>query len=199
MEVADLRFRPADGTEGSQIDGPVSRGRGRRCRLPKAYFVATGRLPVRPAADHPAPDALVSASLPAAPRDLPVAAGRRRSLRQTQIQGPSDRLFSYRHRRSSNCARQALPHRRHRPNVEARLRRDAPEGGAPHRERLPAPPDRRRPLQGPHRPHRQRNPLHHARQYEFGGAGHQGRPGGWRARLGARLRIRPPRTISIIG
>ena len=33
-------------------------------------------------------------------------------------------------------------------------------------------------------------PLHHARQYEFGGAGHQGRPGGWRARLGARLRIR---------
>ena len=30
---------------------------------------------------------------------------------------------------------------------------------------LPAPPDRRRPLQGPYRPHRQRNPLHHTRQY----------------------------------
>src|ERR1700723_1351226 len=30
----------------------------------------------------------------------------------------------------------------------------------------------------------------HARQYELGGAGHQGRPEGWRARLGARLRIR---------
>ena len=28
------------------------------------------------------------------------------------------------------------------------------------RRRLPAPPDRRRPLQGPHGPHRQRNPLH---------------------------------------
>ena len=45
-------------------------------------------------------------------------------------------------------------------------------------------------VQGPYRPHRQWNPLHHARQYELGGAGHQGRPGGWRARLGARLRIR---------
>ena len=56
--------------------------------------------------------------------------------------------------------------------------------------RLPAPPDRRRPLQGPHRPHRQRNPLHHARQYELSRAGHQGGPRRRRARLGARLRIR---------
>jgi transposase len=99
----------------------------------------------------------------------------------------SDRLFSYRPRRGSNCARQALPARRHRPNVEVRLRRAAREGGAPHRGGLPAPLDRRRPLQGPYRPHRQRNPLHHARQYELGGPRHQGRPGGWRARLGARL------------
>src|SRR3984885_4520314 len=111
-------------------------------------------------------------------RYLPLAASRRRSLRQTQIQGLSDRLLSYRHRRGSNCAGQALPARRHRPNVEARLRRDAREGGASHRRGLPAPPDRRRPLQGPYRPHRQRNPLHHARQYELGGPGHQGRPGG---------------------
>ena len=110
--------------------------------------------------------------------------------RQAQIQGLSDRLFPYRHRRGSNRAGQALPPRRHRSNVEVRLRRAAREGGAPHRGGLPAPPDRRRPLQGPHRPHRQRNPLHHARQYELGGAGHQGRPGRWRARLGARLRIR---------
>ena len=50
--------------------------------------------------------------------------------------------------------------------------------------------DRRRPLQGPHRPHRQRNPLRHPRQYELGGAGHQGRPRRWGASLGARLRIR---------
>src|SRR5580704_10387974 len=85
-----------------------------------------------------------------------------------QIQDLSDRLFSYRHRRSSNRAGQTLPARRHRPNVEVRLRRDAREGGAPHRGGLPAPPDRRRPLQGPYRPHRQRNPFHHARQYELG-------------------------------
>ena len=143
-----------------------------------------------PAAHDPASDALVPSPVSATPRDLPVAASRRRSLRQTQIQGLSDRLVSYRHRRGSNCARQARPARRHRPNVEVRLRRDAREGGASHRGGLPAPPDRRRPLQGPYRPRRQRNPLHHARLYEFGGAGHQGRPGGWRARLGARLRIR---------
>ena len=86
---------------------------------------------------------------------------------QTQIQDLSDRLFSYRHRRSSNRAGQALPARRHRSNVEVRLRRIAREGGAPHRGGLPAPPDRRRPLQGPHRPDRQRHPLHHARQTSF--------------------------------
>src|SRR5580693_4053665 len=148
------------------------------------------RLPLCAAAHDPASDALVPSPVSATPRDLPLAASRRRSLRQTQIQGLSDRLLSYRHRRGSNCAGQALPARRHRPNVEARLRRDAREGGASHRRGLPAPPDRRRPLQGPYRPHRQRNPLHHARQYELGGPGHQGRPGGWRARLGARLRIR---------
>ena len=62
---------------------------------------------------------------------------RRRSLRHTQIQGRSDRLVSYRHRRGSNRARQALPARRHRPNVEVRLRRDAREGGASHRGGLP--------------------------------------------------------------
>ena len=60
---------------------------------------------------------------------------------------------------------------------------------APHRGRLPAPPDRRRSSRSiPFSPTTE--PIHHARQYELGGSGHQGRPGGWRARLGARLRIR---------
>src|ERR1700677_806664 len=172
VESADLRFRSADRTQGAQIDGPVSRGRGCRRCFPKAYAVAARRLPLRLAADHPASDALVPSSVSATPWDLPVAAGRRRSLRQTQIQGLSDRLFPYRHRRGSNRARQALPHRRHRPNVEVRLRRDAREGGAPDCRRPPAPPDRRRPLQGPYRPDRQRNPLHHPRQYELSRVGH---------------------------
>jgi hypothetical protein len=67
----------------------------------------------------------VPSPMSATPRDLPAAAGRRRSLGQTQIQGLSDRLFSYRQRRGSNRARQALLARRDRPNVEVRLHRDA--------------------------------------------------------------------------
>ena len=53
---ADLRFRSADRAEGAQIDSPVSRGRGRRRCIPKAYFAAARRLPVRSAAHHPASD-----------------------------------------------------------------------------------------------------------------------------------------------
>ena len=109
---------------------------------------------------------------------------------QAKVQGLSDRLFSYRHRRSSNRAGQALPPRRDRPHLEVRLRRIAREGRAQHRRRLPAPPDRRRPLQGPHGAHRQRNPLHHARQHQLGRPGHQGRDRRRRAGLGACLRIR---------
>jgi hypothetical protein len=60
-------------------------------------------------ADDPASDAFVSSSLFATPWDLPAPAGRRRSLGQAQIQGLSDRLFPYRHRRSPNRRRQALP------------------------------------------------------------------------------------------
>jgi hypothetical protein len=81
--VSDL----ADGTEGAQIDGPVSRGRGRRRCLPKAYFVAARRLPLRPAGHPPASDALVPSSVSATRWDLAAAAGRRRSLRQAKIQG----------------------------------------------------------------------------------------------------------------
>src|SRR3984957_12827756 len=149
--------RPSpSGSRGSQFlifgQDPKSPGR-QSCQQRKrpslspseAYFVAARRLPIRPAADRPASDALVPPPVSAAPRDLSAAAGRRRILGQTQIQGLSDRLFSYRPRRSSNRAGQTLPHRRHRPNVEVRLRRVAREGGASHRGRLPAPPDRRRP------------------------------------------------------
>jgi hypothetical protein len=78
VERADFRRGCADGTEGAQIDGPVRRGRGRRRRFPKAYPVAARRLPLRPAADNPAPNALVSASLSAAPRRQPIAPSGRR-------------------------------------------------------------------------------------------------------------------------
>ena len=51
--------------------------------------------------------------------------------------------------------------------------------------RTPCSADRRRPLQGPYRPHRQRNPLHHPRQHELGSPRHQGRPRRRGACLGA--------------
>jgi len=54
-----------------------------------------------------------------------LAGGRRRSLRQAEIQGLPDRLFSYRHRRSPNRAGQTLSARCNRPNLEVRLRRIA--------------------------------------------------------------------------
>ena len=116
--------------------------------FPKAYFAAARRLPLCPAAHDPH---LTRSSLHRCLRRhgisrLPQVEGEASAKRK--FQGLSDRLLSYRHRRGSNCARQALPARRHRPNVEVRLRRDAREGGASHRGRLPAPPDRRRPLQG---------------------------------------------------
>ena len=69
-------------------------------------------------------DKEIAASL-ATPWDFPAPAGRRRNLRQAQIQGLSNRLFSSRHRRSPNRAGQALPAGRNRPNLEVRLRRVA--------------------------------------------------------------------------
>ena len=79
-----------------------ARGGGHHRRLSQAYAAAARRLPVRAAADDPASDALVAASLSAAPRHLPAAGGRRRSLGQTQIQDLSDWLLPYRHRRGSD-------------------------------------------------------------------------------------------------
>jgi hypothetical protein len=45
-------------------------------------------------------------------RNLPAATGRGRGLRQAEVQGLPNRLFSYRHRRGPNRAEQALPARR---------------------------------------------------------------------------------------
>src|ERR1700729_2257626 len=47
------------------------------------------------------------------------APSRRRSLAQEQVQGLSDRLFPYRHRRGSNRSGQALSHRCNRSDLEA--------------------------------------------------------------------------------
>ena len=75
--VADLPTGPKD----AAVDGAVDRGGGGHRRLPAAYAAAARRLPLRAAADDPAPDALVAASLPAAPRHQPAARGRGRQAR----------------------------------------------------------------------------------------------------------------------
>ena len=73
-----LGRRPADRAERAKFDGPVDRGRGDHRRLPPAYAAAARRLPLRPAGHHPASDALVPASLPAAPWHRPAAGCRGR-------------------------------------------------------------------------------------------------------------------------
>src|ERR1700728_3444005 len=121
--------------------------------------VAARRLPLRPAADNPAPNALVSASLSAAPRRQPIAPSGRRQRAAEEVQDLSDRLLPRRHRRSANRAGQALSLRRHRSNFQVRSRSARPQGQYAGRARLPRGPCRRRALQGRDRAHRQRNPI----------------------------------------
>ena len=56
-------------------------------------------------ADDPASDPLVPSSVPATPRHLPAAGGRRRGLAQEESSSLSDRLFPYRHRRGAHRAK----------------------------------------------------------------------------------------------
>jgi hypothetical protein len=60
----------------AEIHGSVGLGRGDHRGLPQAHAAAAGRLPLCPAGNHPAPDPLVTASLPAAPRPRSTAACR---------------------------------------------------------------------------------------------------------------------------
>ena len=53
--------------------------------------------------------------------------------------------------------------------------------------RLPPPSPRSRALQGPHRPDRQRHPVHHARRWGLGGPGDPGSSGKGRTLPGARF------------
>ena len=114
------------------------------------------------------------ASLPAAPRHRPAARCRGRQAGEEEVQGLSDRLLPHRHCRGANRTGQAPHVRRHRPDLEVRLRRAAREGHHSRFQRVPAAPDRSRPLQDPHRSHRQRHPVHHPRRRRIGCAADQG-------------------------
>jgi transposase-like protein len=79
--AADLRTGPKEPR--STVLSVEEEARGRR--LPEAYFVAARRLPLCFATDHPASDALVAASVPAALWNIEVAAGRRRNFAQAEV------------------------------------------------------------------------------------------------------------------
>ena len=85
----------------SQVDGAIARRGGRHRRLSAPHAVAAGRLPLCAAADDPASDALVTASLPAAARHQPIARGRGRQAGEEEVQGLPDRLLPYRHCRGA--------------------------------------------------------------------------------------------------
>src|ERR1700761_8509646 len=56
-------------------------------------------------ANHPAPDALIPASLSSASWDQPIAGSRREQAFEEKVQGLSNRLLSYRHRRGPDRRR----------------------------------------------------------------------------------------------
>ena len=74
---------PEDRSEGAALDGPDRGGRGDDRRVPASHAAAAGRLPLRAAADDPAPDAVSPSPLPAAAWHLPLA-GRRRGQAEAQ-------------------------------------------------------------------------------------------------------------------
>ena len=135
-----------------------------------AYFAAARRLPVRSAADRPASDPLVPSTGVCNATGSP---GCRRSkanaLRfKRKFEGPIQSAilaYSTSPRFETAQGKLYLLVAIDR-TCKVRLRRDAREGGAPHRGGLPAPPDRRRPYKVHAVLSRQRNSLHHTRQYE---------------------------------
>ena len=152
-------------------------------------FAAARRLPLRSAADHSASDALV----PYRCLSVMESRGCRRSKAQLRPSASSRPIRSaifistsprFEPRRANSISSS--------PSIgrQSRLRRVAREGGAPHCRGLPSPPDRRRPLQGPHLLlHRQRNPLHDAANQRKPRPTPRP-PSTPETRLGARLRIR---------
>jgi transposase InsO family protein len=64
MAEAQLRRRFADRSQRAHINGAVDRGGGDRRRFPAAHPVSARRLPLCAATDDPAPDPILTASLP---------------------------------------------------------------------------------------------------------------------------------------
>jgi transposase InsO family protein len=88
--VADLPTGPKEAKSTA-----LGRGRGDRRHLTQAHAAAAWWLSVYLAGDDPAPGKVVAAPLPATPRNLPAAGGRRRQGRPAQVQNLSDWLLLY--------------------------------------------------------------------------------------------------------
>jgi hypothetical protein len=84
----------------------------------KAHAPAAGRLPLQPAADHPAPHSLVPAPLPGTTWNQPVAGDRWRQAGQAALRQLPDRLLPPRHRRGPHRAGPPLSVRRHQRSAD---------------------------------------------------------------------------------
>ena len=124
-----LGRRSADRPEGAKVHGAVDRGRGDRRRLSQAHSVAARRLPLRSSAHDPASDPLVTCI-------AVCSATASRGCRRSKAASLPKRKFKaypigYFHIdiaevRTEEGKLYLL--RRHRPNLEVRLRRAAREG-----------------------------------------------------------------------
>ena len=147
VEEAGFGRRSADRSEGAKVDGAVDRGGGDHRRFSTAHAAAAGRLPLCAAADDSTPDPFVTASLPAAPWHRPTAGCRGRQAGEEEVQGYPIGYFHIDIAEVQTAEGQALSLRRHRPNLQVRLRGTAREGHDSGSQGIPAPADRGRSLQ----------------------------------------------------
>ena len=129
------------------------------------HAAAARRLPLRPADDDPASDALVAASLPAAPRHLAAARGRRRQAGPAQVQDLRDRLLPQSTlpkcgRRKASCTSSWRSTGRRSSPSSSCTRRRPPASPATSFGRL----IKAGTLPHPHDPDRQRHPVHGSSQ-----------------------------------
>ena len=134
-------------------------------RLPPAYAAAARRLPLRAAADDPASDALIAASLPATPWHQPTAGCRRRQARRRRSSSPIRSASSTstspkcgRRKASSTCSsRSTAPRSSPSSSLVEKANRVTASAFL---DAL----DQSRSLQDPHGPDRQRHPVHACRR-----------------------------------
>ena len=161
VAAADHRCRTRPWARRNRVHRADGRGRGDRRGLPPPHAAAARRLPLRPAGDDPASDALVTSPAVPAARHLSPASHRRprspprRGSRPTRSATSTSTSPRCRLRRAGSICSWPSTGRPSSPSSSCTAgvtRRTAADFlRAAHRGR---------PVQGPHRAHRQRHPLH---------------------------------------